>query len=325
MALRSCALAFGVALLLAGCSDGPSPVTAEKVLDVAVVGAVVNAVGRRPAGGVVGVGDRDGDLVARDVPAGVARWTVRVHAPGAARRIDGLVFSPDGALLVSIGHDAPTVELWGAPTGRQAAVVTIDHSRGAGFHPTERAVVVVAGPTIHVVDVERGEVVRTLPNAHQGERLDAVAFSADGRTLATASDRGGLKIWPWPALTLRTSMSMSSSPEAMAPVSLALNRDGTRVAANGILGRVHVVDAMKGREERTFANVAEAPGHGMHAEIRYSLAFTQDGDWLFAPDTHDRGLRILHVPTGKSFAVLRGGGPFYKAMALALPATRWPC
>jgi len=30
MALRSCAPAFGVALLLAGCADGPSPVTARK-------------------------------------------------------------------------------------------------------------------------------------------------------------------------------------------------------------------------------------------------------------------------------------------------------
>src|SRR2546426_10094915 len=55
--------------------------------------------------------------------------------------------------------------------------------------------------------------------------------------------------------------------------------------------------------------------------MRYSLAFTEDGDWLFAPDTHDRGLRILHVPGGKSFSVLRGEGPFYKAMALALGAS----
>lgn len=44
MALRSCAPAFGVALLLAGCADGPSPVTAEKLLEVAGLRAVVNAV-----------------------------------------------------------------------------------------------------------------------------------------------------------------------------------------------------------------------------------------------------------------------------------------
>ena len=59
----------------------------------------------------------------------------------------------------------------------------------------------------------------------------------------------------------------------------------------------------------------------MHAELRYSLAFTEDGDWLFAPDTHDRGLRILHVPSGKTYPVLQGEGPFYKAVALAVPAS----
>jgi len=321
MALRSYARVAAVALSLAGCSDGPSPVTADKVLDVPGLRAVVNAVALSPDGGLVVVGDMDGDLIAREVPAGAERWSVRVHPRGAARSIDGVSFSPDGVLLATIGHNARTVELWEAATGRQAVLLSIGQSRGSAFHPTERALVVVGGPTIHVVDLERGEVVRTLPNAHQGQRIDAVAFSGDGRVLATVSDSGGLKLWNWPVLTLRGSVSMASSLEAMPPVSLALNRDGTRAAANGILGRVHVVDAAKGRQEQTFANTAEAPGHGMHAEIRYSLAFTEDGDWLFAPDTHDRGLRILHVPKGKSFSVLRGEGPFYKAMALALPAS----
>jgi hypothetical protein len=109
--------------------------------------------------------------------------------------------------------------------------------------------------------------------------------------------------------------------EAMWPVSLTLTRRGERAAANGIHGRVHVVDVAQGREYNTFGNVAQGPGHGMHAELRYSLAFTEDGDWLFAPDTHDRGLRLIHVPSGKTFPVMQGDGPFYKAAALAVPAS----
>lgn len=321
MTLRSFTAAIAVALSLAGCAEGPSPVTATRILEVPGLRAVVNAVALSPDGGLVVVGDMDGDLIAREVPAGAERWKVRVHSRGAARSIDGVTFSPDGALLATIGHDARTVELWDAATGRQSALLSIGQSRGAAFHPTERALVVVAGTTVHVVDLERSEVVRTLPNAHQGERVDAVAFSGDGRVLATASDHGGLKLWNWPGLTLRGSVSMSSLLQDMAPVSLALNRDGTRAASNGILGKVHVVDTVKGHEERIFDNVAEAPGHGMHAEMRYSLAFSEDGDWLFMPDTHDRGLRILHVPSGKSYGVLRGDGPFYKAMAIAMPAS----
>src|SRR5207247_10055468 len=92
------------------------------------------------------------------------------------------------------------------------------------------------------------------------------------------------------------------------PVSLALTRQGTRAASNGIYGRVHVVDIAKGREERVFANVAQAPNHGMHAELRYSLAFTDDGNWLFAPHSHARGLRLPPRPSGKTYPVLQGEG-----------------
>jgi len=267
-----------------------------------------------PDGSLVAVGDVDGEFIVREVPSGGERWKVRVHARGAARRIDGRVFSSDGSLLVSTGYDARTVELWQVLTGRQVAVLDIRDSRSAAFHPIEQTLVVGAQATVHVVDAERREVARTLPNAHQGEAVYGVAFSPDGQVLATVSDQGSLKLWDWPALSLRASVSMSKSLEPMAPVSLALTRRGTRAAANGIVGQVHVVDAAKEREERTFANTVEAPGHAPRAEMRRSLAFSEDGDWLFAPDTHDRGLRILNVSSGDSHrlarrrALLQGGG-----------------
>jgi WD40 repeat protein len=197
MARRSLTAAVLAALSLAGCADGPSPVTAQKVLDVPDLRAVVNAVALSPDGTLVVVGDLDGVLTARDVAGGGERWRVAMHTPGAARRIDAVVFSPDGALLVSTGHDARTVEVWEAATGRQVAVLKIGASRGAAFHPTERALVIVAGTTVYVVDIERATVVRMLPNAHRGERMDAVAFAGDGRWLATASELGSLKLWSW--------------------------------------------------------------------------------------------------------------------------------
>src|SRR3989441_681055 len=158
MALRSCALAVAVALSLAGCSDGPSPVTATRVLEVAGLRAVVNAVALTPGGSLVVGGDVEGVWTAGGVPAGAERWTVRVHSRGAVRSIDGVAFSPDGSLLATIGHGARTVELWEAATGRQAAVLSIGQSRGSAFHPTERVLVVAGGTTIHLVDLERGEV-----------------------------------------------------------------------------------------------------------------------------------------------------------------------
>jgi len=312
-----------LALWLAACSGVPQApgVTANRVLELSGLQPLANAVGLSPDGSLVVTGDFEADLIAREVPSGTERWKVRVKPRREQRRIDGVFFSPDGSLIVTTGHEAQTTEVWDAATGRSVAVLDIGQCRGVAFHPDERILAVAGGGTIHVVDLSGGKAVRTLPNAHAGDGIFAIAFSGDGLTLATISGQGSLKAWSWPALTLRTSTTLSGGLEAMSPVSLALNRRGTRAAANGILGRVHVADIAKGREEGTFGSVAQAPGHGMHAELRYSLAFTEDGDWLFAPDTHDRGLRLLHVPSGKTFPVLQGDGPFYKAVALAVPAS----
>src|SRR3989454_11118897 len=106
------AIVAAIALLLFGCSESRSPVTGVKVLEVSELPATPNAVALSPDGRLVVVGDLDGDLTARSVPTGTERWKVRVHPPGATRRIDGLVFSPDGSLLASTGQDAPAVELW---------------------------------------------------------------------------------------------------------------------------------------------------------------------------------------------------------------------
>jgi WD40 repeat protein len=200
-------------------------------------------------------------------------------------------------------------------------VVDVGRTRGAAFHPTERLLAVAGAATVHLVDLDRGEVVRAVPNAHAGEAIYAIAFSADGQALASISEQGSSSSgagrrsrfdprWrcragssPW-----RRSRSRSAVTERAPP----------RTASSA---GCTWWTRQRAREDRTFANTAEAPGHGMHAELRYSLAFTDDGDWLFAPDTHDRGLRILHVPSGTTHPVLRGDGPFYKAVALALPAS----
>lgn len=314
---------FLVALVLAaaGCSEAPPPVTATRVLEVSGLTPVVNAVTLSPDGRLVVVGDMEGNLVAREVTGGAERWTSEPAGRRSQPAAHALFFSPDGSLIARITHDGPTVTLWDAATGRAAATLPFANVRALAFHPRERLLAVGAGPTVHVLDLDAGQALRSLPNAHYGEMVYGVAFAGDGRSLASVSDQGSLAVWGWPDLALRTTVALPRGLEALAPVSLALSREGNRAAVNGLQGRVHVTDLAKGRVLRTVDNSVEAPGHARRAEMRHSLAFTGDGEWLFAPDTHDRGLRIVHVASGRTYGVLRGGGPFYKAVAVSVPTS----
>src|SRR2546429_5929569 len=160
------AIVAAIALLLFGCSESRSPVTGVKVLEVSELPATPNAVALSPAGRLVVVGDLDGDLTARSVPTGTERWKVRVHPPGATRRIDGLVFSPDGSLLASTGQDAPAVEVWRAANGRRAGGLKIAQSPAAAFPPHPRTLLLAAATPTHPPDVEQAQNNRTPAHTH---------------------------------------------------------------------------------------------------------------------------------------------------------------
>jgi WD40 repeat protein len=176
---RTTQVVLAAILILTGCGETKPPVTATKVFAVSGVTEILNSVALSPDGSLVVVADLDGFIVARGVASGAERWRVRAHRAG-ARRIDSLAFSADGVFLASSGDDAREVELWKGATGYEAGVVPVRDARVAVFHPIDRTLVLGAGPTLHVVDVDKAEVTRTIPNAHLGDLIYAAAFSPDG-------------------------------------------------------------------------------------------------------------------------------------------------
>src|SRR5438445_529803 len=134
------AILVALALPLAACSGAPSEpgVTATRVLEITGLQPVVNAVALSPNGSLVVVGDFDDDLIAREVPSGAERWKVRVQPGRERRRIDGVFFSPDASLVVTTGHEAQTLEVWDAATGRSVAVLDTARSASSPTWPRRR-------------------------------------------------------------------------------------------------------------------------------------------------------------------------------------------
>ena len=135
-----------------------------------------------------------------DANDGRVIWTLAAHTD----RVNGVAFSPDGKWLATGCRDG-TVKLWDASTGLEAT--TLHGHRGSvadvTFRPDGRRLAAAvgkrldqaAGPPgeVRVWDVTTfREVVEPLP---QLRFVYGVAFSPDGRSLATAAEEAVVRIW----------------------------------------------------------------------------------------------------------------------------------
>src|SRR4030095_12368840 len=98
---------------------------------------------------------------------------------------------------------------------------------------------------------------------------DIMAFSPDGRQLATGTD-GAVKVWDWKNRQVLHTFPGHEKRDRNA-ISVAFSRDGRRLAAAGTGEAVTLWDAETGGPLRTFP----APPHPVSA-----LAFSPDGGLL---------------------------------------------
>ena len=131
---------------------------------------------------------------------------------------------------------------------------------------------------------------RTL-KGHSGW-VTGVAFSSDGRRLASGSWDESVKFW-----NVRTGQAVSTVASKMKEVqALAFSHDGHWLAAENSSDIVTLWDAATGREIRTMAS--DKPLGILGSNWVYSIAFSPDGRWL-ASGVDDKTVRIWEVKTGR--------------------------
>jgi WD40 repeat protein len=158
---------------------------------------------------------------------------------------------------------------------------------------------VTAGHAVRLLDAATGKEVRRL-QPKRGLSLDVVAFSSDGRTVATGETRGarafgekGSAAILWDAPTGKVLHRLEGHEDVTA---VAFAKDGKTLASGSADSKVRLWDVGGGNQLR----VLEGHDKAVHA-----LAFAPGGKVL-ASAGEDRIVRLWEVATGKPLHRLKG-------------------
>jgi RNA polymerase sigma factor (sigma-70 family) len=137
------------------------------------------------ASGSAGVND-GGQIAVWDVKTDKLLWIEQVQPTGDI--VSGLAFSSDGKLLASANRES-TIKIWDAATGKEKKTLVGHGDEGVYSLAFSRDGLLVSGGldgTVRLWDLETGKPKRTVKVGYSKRLILQVAFSPDGRFLATA-------------------------------------------------------------------------------------------------------------------------------------------
>jgi serine/threonine protein kinase/WD40 repeat protein len=245
------------------------------------------AVAVQPGQTLVAWGTTSGQVILGDRSSG--RLVRTIELPSS---VTNLCFAEDGWRLIVSGKDM-RLRVLNPATGEQVAehLLGVDARRALAVQPSGSLIAAgdSASGRLKVFDLTTGRLVADLtPRRVEAGGVLAVAFSPNGRRLATAWGSGAIVVWEsgeWgEVLQLRERVGRFHV--------LAFHPDGRKLATGGVDRAVRLWDLTTGQLAAVY--------RGHDADI-LSLAFGRRGAWL-ASGSKDQTVRIwdtAHDPRGR--------------------------
>jgi WD40 repeat protein/serine/threonine protein kinase len=253
-----------------------------------------------PDGKVLATSSRDGTVKLWESDTGSLIRTLPDHHGGFSSRI---VFSPDSKTLLSAGGGEPTTRFWEVATGQVAT--TLKDTPGILAISADGKTLATGSidGTIKLWDIAAGSVVRTLRDHHNVDPIRNLAFSSDGKTLASTG-LTGQAVTLWDATTGHLLRSLKGHTGTI--LDIAFSPDGVHLASAANDLTVRVWDTTRDHEARSLPEKGDVGG----------VTFGPDGSYL-ASACEDRTVKLWDLTSGQVVRTFQGHTAEVKCVAIS--------